>query len=145
MNIALYKNLSEKNKIGKTLSGGIFYTGDMRAAASVTSPQITIECADTLSDYNYAYIQDFGRYYFITDIVASRTGLWRFDLAVDVLESYKDAIKNLPLILSDSQVKGANNYLSGSQWVSKVKDKTDILTFPTSISGGSFVLITAGG
>lgn len=145
MNIALFKTFSEKNKIGKELSGGLFYSGDLRAAASVTAPQITIESTDNLSLYNYAYIQDFNRYYFINDIVASRTGLWRFDLSIDVLESFKDEILRMPVILANSEEKGASNYLTGAQWVSKVKDKTDIVTFPTSISGGSFVLICAGG
>lgn len=146
MNIALYKNMSEKNKIGKTLTGGLFYSGTMRSAASVTSPQISIESTDNLSDYNYAYIAEFGRWYFITDIVASRENLWRFDLGVDVLETYKDRIKQLNVIISNSETTGASDYLNSQVWLATCREKTDIINFPSGMSeGGGFVLITAGG
>lgn len=145
MDINLYKNHSEKNKIGKSLTGEVTYSGSLRDETSVINPVILLE-AENLSQYNYAYIPQFHRYYFIRDIVSVRTGLWRVTLDVDVLESYKTGIKNLNVILSDSETDGAQNYLNGAQWVSKVKAKTDIIKFSNGLrENGTYILITAGG
>lgn len=44
-----------------------------------------------IPDYNYAYIENFKRYYYITDWVFV-SGLWRASLTVDVLATYKEQI-----------------------------------------------------
>lgn len=41
---------------------------------------------------NYFYIPDFGRYYFLSNIVQISYSIWEFTLEVDVLASYKTAI-----------------------------------------------------
>lgn len=98
------------------------------------------------SSYNYAYIPEFGRYYFISDMVHVSKGLWRISMQVDVLESFKNYILDLGVILSDTENTGAENYLSGDVWKTKVKEKTDIINFPSGLSEtGHFILITAGG
>ena len=145
MEIILYKNHSEKNKIGKSLTDQISYTGTLKDETSVINPVILLE-AGNLSLYNYAYIPDFHRYYFIRDIVSVRTGLWRLTFDVDVLESFKSGILNLNVILSDSETAGASNYLNGDQWRANVKTKTDIINFSSGLrETGTYILITAGG
>ena len=110
------------------------------------NPSIRIESADNISAYNYAYISEFGRYYYITDIVSVRTNCWVVSLRCDVLMSYKDEIHGLNVILDNTQETGLSNYLSSPNWVSLVKTKTDIKVFPSGLSEqGEFILITAGG
>lgn len=145
MEIHLYVNSSEKNQLGKTLGSELILTGNLRDEASVTNPVILIQ-ADNVSGYNYAYVKEFNRYYFIRNMVSVRTGLWRIELSVDVLESYKTEIKKLSVILRDTETTGATNYLSGDVWKTNVKETTNIINFSGGLSDtGEFILITAGG
>ena len=60
--------------------------------------------------------------------------------------SFKDSLKNVKVILNDSEVEGADNYLTGEQWVTNVKDTTNIVNFPNGLlDNGEYILITAGG
>lgn len=57
---------------------------------SVISPVIVIrDSIATLCRYNYAYISDWKRYYFITDIVLQTGGLCELHLRADVLASFR--------------------------------------------------------
>ena len=148
MEITLYTNESEKNKLEKTLDHPILLEGTLRDESSIINPIILIssEKEDIPYMYNYAYIPAFGRYYFITDIESVRTGIWRVSMHVDVLMSYKEQIKNLNVIINNSEETGANNYLSGNQWITNVKNTTSIVNFPNGLNdNGEFILITAGG
>ena len=145
MEIHLYVNSSEKNQLSKTLSSELVLTGNLRDETSVTNPVILIQ-ADNVSGYNYAYVKEFNRYYFIRNMVSVRTGLWRIELSVDVLESFKSEIKKLSVILRDTETTGATNYLSGDVWKTNVKETTNIINFSGGLSDtGEFILITAGG
>ena len=145
MEIHLYVNSSEKNQLGKTLGSELILTGNLRDEANVINPVILIR-ADNISGYNYAYVKEFNRYYFIRNMVSVRTGLWRIELSVDVLESYKTEIKKLSVILRDTETTGATNYLSGDVWKTNVKETTNIINFSGGLSDtGEFILITAGG
>ena len=148
MEITLYTNESEKNKLEKTITNSILLEGNLRDESSIINPIILISSnkEDITYMYNYAYIPAFGRYYFITDIESVRTGIWRVSMHVDVLMSYKEQIKNLNVIINNSEETGANNYLSGNQWITNVKNTTNIVNFPNGLNdNGEFILITAGG
>lgn len=148
MEITLYTNESEKNKLEKTITNSILLEGNLRDESSIINPVILISSnkEDIPYMYNYAYIPAFGRYYFITDIESVRTGIWRVSMHVDVLMSYKEQIKNLNVIINNSEETGANNYLSGNQWITNVKNTTNIVNFPNGLNdNGEFILITAGG
>lgn len=144
--ISLFKTNSENNRVVKTLTDEKQLSGELRNQTSVLNPSIMIESADNISTYNYAYISEFGRYYYITDIVSVRTNCWVVSLRCDVLMSYKDEIQGLNVILDNTQETGLSNYLSSPNWVNLVKTKTDIKVFPSGLSEqGEFILITAGG
>lgn len=145
MNITLYVNNSEKNKIGKNLTNDFSLSGTLRDVTNIINPVILIELNE-IGNYNYCYIPNFNRYYFITDITVIRTGLFAISLMVDVLESFKTEIKNLSVILLNTQNVGTNNYLSSQVFRNNVKSKTDIINFPNGLNdSGEFILITAGG
>lgn len=144
--ISLFKTNSENNRVVKTLTDEKQLSGELRNQTSVLNPSIRIESADNISAYNYAYISEFGRYYYIIDIVSVRTNCWVVSLRCDVLMSYKDEIQGLNVILDNTQETGLSNYLSSPNWVNLVKTKTDIKVFPSGLSEqGEFILITAGG
>lgn len=146
MDIKLYHNSSPNNKIGKTLNSETTFTGSFRDSTKVVNPEVLIE-ASNLTGFNYAYIPTFNRYYYIENIESYRTGLWIVRMKVDVLESYKDEIKALDCIIEATEGYAGDNYLSNSEsWVTKVKAKTDIITFNNGLlDSGEYILITAGG
>ena len=144
--ISLFKTASENNRVVKVLTDEKQLSGELRNQTSVLNPTIRIESADNISGYNYCYISEFGRYYYITDIVSVRTNCWVVSLRCDVLMSYKDEIQSMNVILNNTQETGLSNYLASPNWVNLVKTKTDIKVFPSGLSEqGEFILISAGG
>lgn len=145
MDITLYKNNSEKNKIRKNLSNGHTLSGTLRNESNVVNPAIIINI-DNPTVYNYVYIPMFGRYYFITDFVSLRTGIWQINLKSDVLMSFKDSILSSRALIQNTQSVGKSDYLNGSNWVTNCKTKTDIIPFSNGLlNDGQYILITAGG
>lgn len=145
MNLRLCTNNSEKNKINKDLTAGITLSGTLRNASNVVNPSIVINIENP-TIYNYAYIVDFKRYYFITDYISLRTGIWQINLKADVLMSFKDSILASSVLINSTEATGKNSYLPGSNWVNNCKAKTDILTFSHGLlNDGQYILITAGG
>ena len=94
--INLYKNSSEPNKVDKTadLSTVGTISGVLRQECSLINPEIIIQY-DKPPDFNYCYIANFGRYYYVENIVSMRQNLWRVRLRCDVLMTYKTQILNL--------------------------------------------------
>lgn len=147
MDITLYSTGSEYERITKNLSSGLTLTGNIRGDSSITNPSFLIEHQNP-SQYNYCYIPEFGRYYFITDIISYRTNIWRLECSVDVLMSFKTEILNLEVIVEDLSVgePNASTYFSGEQWATTVKTKTDVIQFPSGLlDTGEYILITSGG
>ena len=145
MDITLYTNNSEKNKLDKNLSNAKTFSGKLREESSIVNPSILIQIENP-SSFNYAYIPEFNRYYFLTDMTSVRTNIWELSMHVDVLMSFKDSIKSTSIILSDTETTGQTNYISGEQWVRNVKDTTEIIKFPKYLPiKGEYILITAGG
>lgn len=146
MDLRLYYTSDENNKINKALSSAVVLTGTMRDSSSIIKPVILVEGV-SFNAYNYAYIPNFDRYYFIKEIINYRNNLWILELECDVLMSFRSSILNMNCILLETEKKGADKYLPDNRvWVTKVKDKTDIISFPSGLlENGEYILITAGG
>lgn len=146
MVITFYNNISEKNVIRKTINNALTITGTLRESTSVINPIITVESPSTLVGYNYCFIPEFSRYYYITDIKSIRSGLWAVSMRVDVLMSFKNDILNTPAIIDHTSGSVTTKYMNSPAWKNLVKDKTDIIPFSGGLSeSGGYVLITAGG
>lgn len=145
MLIKFYNNTSEKNVLSKTLTNEIITTGWLREESDIHSPVVTIETSN-ITNYNYAYIPEFGRYYFISEITSVRTGFWRVSMVCDVLMSFRTYILNSYGIIDHTQTTDISEYMRSDIWQTLVKDKTDILNFPNGLlDSGEYILITAGG
>ena len=92
MTISLYVNTSEKEKLDKSLSNKTDLNGYLKQGSSVVNPIITIQITNP-SKYNYVYIPQFNRYYFITDTVNVRNNIWEIHMHVDSLSSFKSEIR----------------------------------------------------
>ena len=144
MQITLYNNVSEKNKIGKSLSVISVLDGTLRDTSSITNPEILIEYDNPVA-FNYCFIDAFNRYYFVNDVIVVRAGLIKLILSVDVLESFKTQILSQSAIIEKNATQ-YEKYFSDENYRTLVKTKTDIINFPSGLlENGEFILITAGG
>lgn len=142
MNIVAYNNSSDPRKISKSLSQVTEFVGTLRNETEVVNPVILVEGA--IPTFNYCFIAAFNRYYFVTDIKTVRNNVYEIHLKSDVLMSF--SLNGITGIVTESESVGADEYLEARNWISKVKDKTDILQFPSGLlDSGEFILITAGG
>lgn len=145
MQITFYKNNSEPERFNKSLSGDHVVTGSLKESSNIINPVIMFEGdpSDFPSVYNYAYIPDFNRYYFVGDPAAYRSNLVVVPLHVDVLMSFKDAILSNQAII-DKQDSG-NNYINDGSWLRESREFYTIKTFEDGFEDtGEYILITAG-
>jgi hypothetical protein len=147
MVITLYRNNSERNCVNKVLTNERILNGSLRGETSIKTPVINIAGDENTVFYNYAFIDEFNRYYFITDIKSIRTGIWEISFLCDVLMSFKSDILNSYAVIDHTMEHDISNYLSSDIWTTLVKDKTDIINFSGSslLDSGEYILITAGG
>lgn len=108
MTIDFYKTSDPDNKINKSLTNKLTVTGKCRDVLNVLTPIIMV--ATDITNYNYCYIEDLARYYFITDITINRTGLYELKLKIDVLKTYSNDFSNCKILTSTSN---QNKYMSG--------------------------------
>ena len=101
-NIVFYQNTAEPNRVDKTsyLTSIETLTGTLREPSSIINPSITIQRTN-VPNYNYAYIAQFNRYYFIAPngITSIGKNLWKIDLQCDVLMSFKTGILALSAVV----------------------------------------------
>ena len=87
----LYNYSGKENNSNKDLYNGIDYFGVFKEETDILNPIILIESTSFITS-NYAFISQFGRYYYIVDITCVRKNLYRLSLKVDVLQTYRENI-----------------------------------------------------
>ena len=89
MNVLFYSHNKRINSL-KTPTDGVTISCVLKDNCSVTSPVLELK-TNGYPAYNYAYIADFNRYYYINDWTYYR-GIWSCNLSVDVLTSWRSNI-----------------------------------------------------
>lgn len=146
MIIDLYLNNSEDNTVTKNLSQILSMQGNLKSETSIINPSIMFEFAKQMPIFNYVYIPDFKRYYFVRNITSYRTNLWQMDLHVDVLMSFKNEIlANTGTIAR--QENQWNMYLDDGTFRAYSNPLIQFKKFPNLnlLNQDSLVLIVAGG
>ena len=141
MQLKLYKSLDEKNRIRKTLTDELILNGALRDNSSIIKPTILIQTDP--KDYNYAYIPEFGRYYFINNVVAMRNKAFIVDLKCDVLMSYADDIYRLRALV-DREETPSQQYVSGD-YVLDARHNTEKIAFNNPFTEKNYILVTLKG
>lgn len=131
MTVELYLCSDDNNKLDKNLQSVNTFDGALRKETSILTPSITIN-----TDYvnaNYAYIPDWGRFYFIENITSVRDGLLEFTMRVDPLMTYKNDILNLSCVIERQQNKW-NVYIDDSEFMVENKTRIQTFEFPNGFS-----------
>ena len=113
MTVTLYKNTSDKRNLNKVISEIKSVSATAKGEINIISPTLILEYFST--DFNYCYISDIKRYYFVNSITLLTGQRVQINLTVDVLMTYKEEIKNLtvnvlryenidPSFLTDSRI-----------------------------------------
>ena len=147
MEIKLYKNLSENNVIGQSLAQIKSVEANLKNDVSIINPTLILYYTANILDSNYCFIPKFSRYYFIDEIVPISGDRCIVKCRVDVLESFKEDIKSLTVILDKAQsIYKSNKYLDDGSFIVENKDFNTIHNFPNGFNEeGTFILICAGG
>lgn len=134
--------------------------GVLKKGTSIIDPVIVILCdANEVwrKSCNYAHIEAFGRWYYITNIVAvdgvvetndqypQPKQLWEFHMHVDVLKSFADEIKAQTAVVA-RQESTYNLMLDDGIFMSyqNPKIQTKLFSNPGPFETQEFVLVVAG-
>lgn len=103
-----------RKKLYKTFTVIKTLNGHLKEETDMVNPVIRVT-TDVLNSCNYAYIPEFGRYYFIdSPAVSVRTNLYDVTLKCDVLMSFEQEIINVPII-AERSTNIFNGYLPDNQ------------------------------
>lgn len=91
MIIKLYNTKDSNNTIGKMLTDEQTFDITFKDTFDIINPIVMLK-SDVPILRNYAYIPEFGRYYFITSIQIQPNRIYKLYLECDVLESFKNDI-----------------------------------------------------
>ena len=148
MTLDLYKNLSDNKVVDKSISQlGSTLNGILREDCSVINPVILIEdfTGFNISNANYAYISEFGRYYYITNIVIINHKLFELHMHVDVLKTYASGIRSNTAVIGRQEQKGKYDLLlQDGTYKVKANPHYEIFKFPSGFTGHHYILMVAG-
>lgn len=151
MNINLYNNKSDPRDMNPKiyLVGG--YVGTFKKGSSIMNITLEIrginrENMENLSNVNYCYIPQLKTYYHLSDIEFLEGNIVRFLGREDVLQTYKNEIKNLTCTI-ERQENRFNQYLSDPLYKVYSYKRVQTFPFPSGFdnSNCSFVLAVQGG
>lgn len=143
MKIQLYKTISPKERVTKTLSAvGSAMTGTIKEESSIIDPVIKISAA-ALPDANYMYIEDFKRYYYINNIVCDYDGIFEIHAHVDVLMSNADVIRQQTAIVAKQKDRW-NLYLNDSDYRTYADPWVITKNFPNGFTDPCYLMLMVG-
>lgn len=143
MIIKLFNTKDSNNTLGKTLTDETSFECKLKGQTEILSPVIVLK-TETPVNFNYAQIEEWGRYYFIKNIRYTPNGLAELTLACDVLESWKEDIKNS---MGEITRQTAYNPYYDSDFQSEVKKEIDKYNSPVTLDLNikNRILVTIGG
>lgn len=133
--IVFLKNLSDVDTIGKKfekdnqghvialeLGGKIIYSQDL------ASMELLIDA--NISAYNYVYIREFGRFYYIDKIVAESGTMFRVSLSCDAAQSFWNELKECEAMIEFNESETKAKYLiNNSTWFMQQNKKVRTYVF----------------
>lgn len=147
MELILYTNESGDYVVTKNITTLVTINGTLREQCSIIDPVITV--SDSLvnnsiaASCNYAKIAQFGRYYFVTNIV-SVGKFWEIHMHCDVLSSFQTQLKDLEAVVGRNE-KEFNLYLQDGYFKTYQNPYIEIKQFPSGFTDMAYVLSVAGG
>ena len=145
MQLYLYKTNDLNNVVDKVLTDETLFNINLKRDTDILRPKIPLAKTDMLDlkAFNYAYIPDLNRYYFINVVESLNNAIDVLYLEVDVLMSYKTQIKTgIKTYITDLNptYKADNIYSANSNKNNVVKIDSDV----TLQQAQSIIITTLG-
>ena len=159
--INLYKFIGDRKQLNKDTNHGATLietiSGTWKKDVDILNPVIEIQPTETSTiakitkQCNYAYVADFGRYYYITGMTCKAGNIIELTLSIDVLFSWATEILLLDegIIERNSEASNSNLYLDDSEI--HIYNDPHIQTYEFEYASGSltfgsqtFVMAVAG-
>ena len=142
MEIITYSLTEDGHHIPKHYTTVGTLTGSVRDAVDIENPTIRIDHAGT-DIFNYIYVPEFNRYYYVLDRVQVRTGITDLICHVDVLESFYRQFIYSPMIASRSD-STYNKFIPDNERVFQ-QDQLHLYKTLGGFSGDfSMIMVTVG-
>lgn len=143
MVIKLYINSSDPKALNKSLTSEIVVNGVVRDSVDVVNPVIEFEQNNTtLAGYNYAYIEDYHRWYFM-EVQNDSYQMNTLTLHCDVLKTAAEWLKARNATISRNE-KLYNSYLNDPNFNAYAYTNIVTKAFPNKINLDSIILMTVG-
>lgn len=140
------KNYSFKNVLNKNVTTTATY--DAQMVSAIDDKQIVVRFHLPYSDVNWKainYMQVDGAYYFIDSVKHIAKDISEINGSIDLLMTYRDAIKQLTVLAERSTSHGSPN-IADPLRAFEVGETVNTLTFPSIDGGeatGAFILSTS--
>lgn len=146
MNITLFQQSNPYNSLIRNMTGGVSVIGHLRDGCSIISPEIELSYDASIVGKNYAFIPDFGRYYYYTQAPTINGKTMILHLHADSVYNYRNIISvsqcvaersssRYDLMLPDSAVQATEGYIYYSR----------VLPYTFKPEHGQYVLTISGG
>lgn len=155
MLIRLYNFTGDRKAINKNsrMNRICEMSGDLSDPSEAVNPVIYVDSFKNETggfdpaNCNYAWIEQFKRYYFITDLKVISENIWEISMHSDPLMSFKDAIMELPAycLRTDNYGEyGSTPYIIDPYAPCAAYDKIVTYDLGELVVGQSKILVTAG-
>lgn len=147
INISLYQVNDAENVFPKNIGTAVStHTITLKDGCSIDRPTVSFSGGSAImATLNYAYIDAFGRYYFIKDRNMTVSGVCELTLESDPLQSFAAQLANVPATITRQQdERKADGYIQDNKYIGKSYKKIFERDFPVSLDDFSFILMTVG-
>ena len=143
--MGLYQVTDDVNVMGKTIPAATStHTITLKDGCSIDKPVITFSAqASAIAPLNYAYIDTFQRYYWITDRKSLVNGVMELTLESDPLQSFMAEIRACPATITRN-ANQYNGYLQDSGYNALAYEGIQYKAFPNAMDDTSCILVTVG-
>lgn len=144
MILNLYTVNDGDNVINKNKENKIPININLKRDVDISSPVIVLldGVGVNYSDFNYAEIEELGRFYFVNSVTRLNSKMIQMELSCDVLETYKSELLNSRARFY-RQIR-TGDYVQGNIDVSEIKTVSTHVSNQGLTDGTAIILTTVG-
>lgn len=111
-NVTFYSFYKRENSTFRPTGTGETFSCVLKSGSNIASPEIMLDLGTANSpEWNYAYIQEFKRYYYVSDWTWVENRLWSASLSTDLLATFRDVIGSSELYVLRSSAESDGNII----------------------------------
>lgn len=145
INISLYQISDAENVVPKSIGTAVAtHAITLKDGCSIDKPTVSFSGgASVMATINYAYIDAFGRYYFVRDRNMLVNGVCELTLESDPLQSFSTGLLNVPATITRNETS-TQGYLNDNGYNALAYEKVMYKKFPNALDDFSYIMMTVG-